>query len=226
MQLFLTSVSHGVETIKYLKDNINSRTQLVVLPFAHHFDYLSCAEDVYNHYDRDINNKESIYWRTVKPFIDIGINPDRIVVVNRFADPIKLIEQRLLADNTVVYLPGGFPENIVYILKELKLTNIIKKCKIVVGESAGSMFWSNRYFVYPDNDYARYRCYKGIKMIKNFVVIPHYTDEPKQKLKIINSTRKFKRRHRETVYLIYDGGWVWYDSKTKMVKAYKNCQIY
>ena len=226
MQLFLTSVSGGVSSIQYLKDNINSQTQLVVLPFANHFDYLSCGEDLYNHFDRDVFNEDSIYWRTVRPFIDIGINPDRIVVINRFKDHINLIKHKLLADNTIVYLPGGFPENIVRILKDHKLTHTIKQCKIVVGESAGSMFWSRRYFVYPDNDYPRYKCYRGIKMIKDFVIIPHYNkDDKKIRKSIISSTRKFKKFHREKVYLIEDGGWVWYDTESKKVIDYKDCDI-
>ena len=65
MQLFLTSVSSGVSSIEYLKENINSQTNLVVLPFANHFEYLSCKEDIYNHFDRDVSNKESIYWDTI-----------------------------------------------------------------------------------------------------------------------------------------------------------------
>ena len=226
MQLFLTSVSGGVNSIQYLKDNINSQTQLVVLPFANHFDYLSCGEDLYNHFDRDVFNEDSIYWRTVRPFIDIGINPDRIVVINRFKDHINLIKHKLLADNTIVYLPGGFPENIVRILKDHKLTDTIKQCKIVVGESAGSMFWSRRYFVYPDNDYPRYKCYRGIKMIKDFVIIPHYNKNDKKIRKnIIAATRRFKKLHREKVYLIEDGGWVWYDTESKKVVGYKDCDI-
>ena len=226
MQLFLTSVAEGVESIKYLKDNINSTTQLVVLPFANHFDYLNCAEDVYNHFDRDITNKESIFWRTVKPFINIGINPDRIVVINRFTDPIELIKYKLLADNTVVYLPGGFPENIVKILKELKLTKVIKQCKVVVGESAGSMFWSRKYFVYPDNDYKKYKCYKGISLIKDFVIIPHYNySDKKIKRNILESTKRFKKFHWEKVYLVKDGGWVWYDTENRKVVQYKDCSI-
>jgi peptidase E len=226
MQLFLTSVSSGVETIEYLRGIINSNTQLVVLPFAHHFDYLSCNEDVYNHYDRNPFNKESIFWRTVRPFIDIGINPDRIVVINRFDAPINFIKQKLLADNTIVYLPGGFPENIVQILRELRLIEVIKQCKIVVGESAGSMFWSKKFFVYPDQDYPKYKCFRGIKMIKNFTIIPHYNDQDiDYAINVLDATIKFKKFHRETVYLIKDGGWVWYDSDKRCVIDYKDCVV-
>ena len=223
MDLFLTSVSNGVSSIDYLKKNINEKTKLIIMPLAHHFDYISCGEDVYRHYDRYSNN-DSIYWRTVRPFIDIGINPNNIVVINVYKDPRKLIEQRLIADNTIVYFPGGFPENIVKTLKDFKLTKIVKQCKLVVGESAGSMFWFKKYFVYPDNDYKKYRSYTGIKMIHGFTVIPHYSEENKKS--ILNSAKKFKRKHRERVYLIKDGGWIWYNSETDRIILTKDCIIY
>lgn len=225
MNLFMTSVSGAVESIDYLKENINDMTQLIVMPFAHHFDYHGCAEDVWLHYDRDPYNNDSILWRTVRPFLNIGINPDRVVVINIYGDPIELIKQKLLADNTIVYFPGGFPENIVKLLNEFRLIETVKKCKIVVGESAGSMFWSRKYFVYPDNDYRKYKCYRGIKMIKDFVIIPHYNPEDKKQCrKIMRSTRRFKRFHKETVYLMRDGGWLWYNTESK-IKACEGCDI-
>ena len=223
MQLFMTSVSSGVSSISYLKDNINNETKLVVLPFAHHFDYLSCREDVYNHYDRDPLNKESIFWKTVRPFIDIGINPDRISIINHFDDPIGLIKHKLLADNTIIYLPGGFPENIVKILKKLGITETIKKCKIVVGESAGSMFWNRTFFVYPDHDYRKYQCYRGINLTKKIAILPHYNEENKQV--VLSAVRRFKKFHKQSVFLIKDGGWVWYDSKLKKIVEYKDTYV-
>lgn len=225
MQLFLTSVSSGVSSIKYLKENINTETKLVVCPFAHHFEYLSCAEDVYNHYDRDITNKESIYWRTVEPFINIGVNPDRISVINHFADPIGLIKHKLLDSNTIIYFPGGFPENIVKIIRELRLVETVKQSKIVVGESAGSMFWSKKFFVYPDQDYKKYKCFRGIGFIKKFVILPHYSQEAYNFMDIINSTCKFKKFHKEKVFLVKDGGYVWYDSDVNKVIEYENCIV-
>ena len=223
MQLFMTSVSSGVETIGYLKNIVNSETKLVILPFAHHFDYISCKEDVYNHYDRDPLNKDSIFWKTSRPFIDIGINPDRISVINRFDDPIGLIKHKLLSDNTIVYLPGGFPENIVKILKELGISETIKKCKIVVGESAGSMFWNRTFFVYPDQDYRKYQCYRGIGLTKKIVILPHYNNENKKT--VLGAVKRFKKFHKQSVFLIKDGGWVWYDSNSKKVISYKDTYI-
>ena len=223
MDLFLTSVSSGVSSIEFLKKKINERTKLIIMPLAHHFDYISCGEDIYKHYDRYPNN-ESIYWRTVRPFIDIGINPDNIVVINVYEDPKKLIKHKLLADNTIVYFPGGYPENIVKTLKDFKLIDIVKRCKIVVGESAGAMFWSKFFFVYKDPDYPDYKCYKGINFFNNFTIIPHVNSE--NRLEIVRCTRKFKRRHREVVFLVKDGGWVWYNSDKKKIIKVKDCYIY
>jgi peptidase E len=223
MDLFLTSVSSGVSSIDFLKENINERTKLVVMPLAHHFDYISCAEDVYKHYDRYSNN-DSIYWRTVRPFLDIGINPDRIIVINVYADPIKLIIQRLLAENTIIYFPGGFPENIVATLKKFKLVDVVKRCKVVVGESAGAMFWGKHFFVYKDPDYPEYKCYRGLKLYNNFTIIPHLNKE--NRIEVVKATRKFKRKHREKVFLIKDGGWVWYNTDKKKIIKTKDCYIY
>jgi peptidase E len=225
MQLFLTSVSSGIEHIDYLKEHVNVMTKLVILPFAHHFDYLFCAEDVYKYYDRCPLNVDSIFWRTVKPFLDIGINPDRIVVINHFNDPIELIKYKLLDENAIIYFPGGFPENIVKIVRDLRLVETIKQCKIVVGESAGSMFWSRRFFVYPDQDYKKYKCYKGIGFIKDFVILPHYSQEAYNFTDIIKSTCKFKKFHKEKVFLVKDGGYVWYDSNKRKVIDYHDCVI-
>ena len=211
MNLFLTSTADGVGTIPALKHLINGKTKLVILPFAHDFNWLSCAEDVWEKYNRCPKAENSIFWRTVRPFIDIGIDVRNIVVINHFADPVPLIKQKLLADNTIVFLPGGRPENIMKTLKALTLTETIKRCRTVVGESAGSMIWSKYYFVYPDQDYPRYQRFKGLGLIKNCVFIPHY-DIYGPKAHILKAARRFSWLHREDIYLTEDGGWIHYNT--------------
>ncbi len=217
MNLFLTSVADGVKSIDALKNMINRRTKLVVLPFAHDFEWLSCAEDVYEKYDRCPKATNSIFWRTVKPFIDIGIDANNIVIINHFADPINLIKHKLLADNTIIYLPGGRPENIMRILKRLKLTETIKQCKTVVGESAGAMIWSKYFFVYPDKiDYWKYHCYKGLNVTKDCVVIPHFKLIG-YKNHIMRSCRRFTWLHGDIIRLVEDGGWIYYNTDTNRI---------
>lgn len=212
MNLFLTSTADGVRTIPELKRLINGRTKLVILPFAHDFNWLSCAEDVWNKYDRCPNAENSIFWKTVRPFIDIGIDVRNIVVINHFTDPVSLIKQKLLADNTIVFLPGGRPENIMKVLKALTLTETIKRCNTVVGESAGSMIWSKYYFVYPDQDYKRYQKFKGLGITKDCVFIPHFKIREYNK-HILRCCRRFSWIHKDTIRLVEDGGWIYYNTQ-------------
>ena len=211
MNLFLTSTIDCVREIESLKQLINGRTKLIVLPFAHDFEWLASAEDIYEKYDRCPKAKNSIFHRTVKPFIDIGIDMRNIVVINHFADPIALIKQKLLADNTIVYLPGGRPENIMKILRRLNLIDTIKQCKIVVGESAGAMIWSKYFFVYPDADYPRYQKFKGLSLTKDCVIIPHFKISGYNK-HVLRCCRRFSWFHKDTIRLIEDGGWIHYDT--------------
>ena len=221
MKLFLTSVGKSVEDIRPLKDLINERTKLVVLPFAHDFNWLSCAEDVWEKYDRCPKAKNSIFYKTVEPFINKGIDVNNIVVINRFTDSPALIKHKLLADNTIVYLPGGRPENIMKILRSLRLTSVIKQCKVIVGESAGAMIWSKHYFVYPDNDYPAYRHFRGLNVTRDCVIIPHFTLTDNKE--ILKSCRRFSWLHKDKIRLVVDGGWVYYDTEFNVImKHYKS----
>lgn len=224
MNLYLTSVCEGIENIDSLKRQINSQTKLIILPFAHDFEWLSCAEDVWEKYDRCPQATNSIFYKTVKPFIDIGVNINNIVVVNRFTDPVPLIKHKLLTKNTIVYLPGGRPENIIQILRELDLVDTIKQCRTIVGESAGSMIWSKNFFVYPDNDYPKYKRFKGLGVIKNCVVIPHYDLSIRDC--IISCARKFSWVSKDKIYMIKDGGWIVYNTIVDRILQYKDAFLY
>ena len=217
MDLFLTSVVSCVNNINALKRKIDNKTRLVILPFAHDYKYINCAEDIYNHYDRCLKNEESIFWHIARPFIDIGIDERNIVVINQYEDHPNLIKHKLLDFNTVVYFPGGRPENITKALRKLGLVETIKQCKTGVGESAGSMFWNKRYFVFRDDiDYYRYHNYKGINLIKNLVFIPHF------KLGCDNdhirkAAKRFSIFHKDTIYLVQDGGWIHYNTDMQKI---------
>lgn len=219
MKLFLTSVSSCVSEIESFKEIINSQTRLVILPINHHDKYISCAEDIYNHYDRDVSNCDSIYWKTVKPFIDAGINSDRITVLNQYTDTKEYIEYVLSRDNTILYLGGGYPEKIIKNVSKFNLYDAIAKCKVIVGESAGSMCVFNDFFVYVDHyDYEEYDEYKGLKLLNKATILPHLNREDKE---ILYACGKFKKSHRTTkVYCIEDGGYMIYNNG-KLVKSYK-----
>lgn len=210
MKLYLTSVASCLDSIDSFKNLINEHTRLVILPFSYHKDYINCADDVINHFDRDISNKNSIYWSTVKPFIDSGINTDKITIINQYVDTIEYIKYKLTRPNTIIYLPGGFPENIVENIYKYDLIKTIRQCEIIVGESAGSMAPFTDFFVYKDQDYPCYDRFKGLCLLSNATLIPHFDLKNKN---ILIACKKFsKYKPRTKIYCIADGGYLAIDN--------------
>lgn len=221
MKMFLTSVSSCISEIPEFKKLINYETRLVIIPINHHKDYINSAEDVIKHYDRNPFNKDSIYWQTARPFIDSGILPENISVLNPWSDTLMYMEHKLSMPNTVVYLGGGYPEIIMEHIKRFKLLKAIKQCKVIVGESAGSMVISRNFFVYKDQDYKQYRAFKGLGLKNNIAMIPHYKPLNQD---ILSACHKFSRKHPlTTIYCVEDGGYLIIENH-RVIKAVKSCK--
>jgi peptidase E len=206
MKLYLTSVSKCLYEIESFKSLINKDTKLVILPFSYHKDYINKCEDIWLHFSREPNNPDSIFWSTVRPFIDAGIDPENITVINQYSDNIAYIKYKLTRENTIVYLTGGYPENIVENMHKYDLLDTIKQCEVIVGESAGSMAVFKEFFVYKDPDYTGYKKFKGLNLIKGMTFIPHLVlSNPF----IFEACRKFKKQRRNTtIFCVKDGGYV------------------
>lgn len=218
MKMFLTSVRTCVGDIPEFKALLNRDTKLVILPISYHKDYINNASDVIKHFDRNPFNEESIFYETVRPFIDAGITEEQIVVLNPWGDPQGYIEHRITSENTILYLPGGYPEIIAENVKKFKLLKAIKQAKVIVGESAGSMVVSKNFFVYRDQDYSGYKAFKGLGLKNNIAIIPHFTQENKN---IRLACERFALRHVCTKILcIEDGGYVIVNNR-RIVKAHK-----
>ena len=221
MKMFLTSVRTCVESIPEFKELLNRNTKLVILPISYHKDYINSAEDVIKHFDRNPFNKESIFYETVRPFIDAGITEEQIVVLNPWADTLTYMEYKLSMPNTIVYLGGGYPEIIVEHIKRFKLLKAIRQCEVIVGESAGSMVISRNFFVYKDQDYEQYRTFKGLGLKNNIAMIPHYKPLNQD---ILSACHKFSRKHPlTTIYCVEDGGYLIIENR-RVVKAVKSCK--
>ena len=221
MKMFLTSVRTCVESIPEFKELLNRETKLVVLPISYHKDYINSSDDVIKHFDRNPFNKESIFYETVRPFIDAGITEEQIVVLNPWADTLAYMEYKITREDTILYLPGGYPEIIAEHIKRFKLLKAIRQCKVIVGESAGSMVISRNFFVYKDQDYKDYKSYRGLGLKNNIAMIPHYKPLNQD---ILSACHKFSRKHPlTTIYCVEDGGYLIIENR-KVVKAVKSCK--
>ena len=221
MKMFLTSVRTCVESIPEFKELLNRDTKLVILPISYHKDYINSSDDVIKHFDRNPFNKESIFYETVRPFIDAGITEEQIVVLNPWADTLAYMEYKITREDTILYLPGGYPEIIAEHIKRFKLLKAIRQCKVIVGESAGSMVISRNFFVYKDQDYKDYKSYRGLGLKNNIAMIPHYKPLNQD---ILSACHKFSRKHPlTTIYCVEDGGYLIIENR-KVVKAVKSCK--
>lgn len=221
MKMFLTSVRTCVKDIPEFKKLLNRQTKLVVLPISYSKDYINSADDVVKHFDRSPFNKDSIFYETVRPFIDAGIDENNIVILNPWASTLAFMEYKLSREDTILYLPGGYPEIIMEHIRKFKLSRAIKQCKVIVGESAGSMVMSRNFFVYKDQDYKQYRAFKGLGLKNNIAMIPHYKPLNQD---ILSACRKFLRKHPlTTIYCVADGGYLIIENH-RVVKAVKSCK--
>ena len=123
-----------------------------------------------------------------------------------------------MAPNTLVYFPGGFPENIVTIVKKLGIRDaLLETNNVVIGASAGAMLWSHKFFVWKDGDYDKYKSFKGLKVIKDFCIVPHFVASINS-IHVNRACRRFKRMNpRKTIYLMQDGGYIIYDKQTQQI---------
>ena len=221
MKMFLTSVRTCMESIPEFKELLNRDTKLVILPISYHKDYINSSDDVIKHFDRNPFNKESIFYETVRPFIDAGITEEQIVVLNPWADTLAYMEYKITREDTILYLPGGYPEIIVEHIKRFKLLKAIRQCKVIVGESAGSMVISKNFFVYKDQDYKDYKSYRGLGLKNNIAMIPHFKPLDQD---ILSACHKFSRKHPlTTIYCVEDGGYLIIENR-RVVKAVKSCK--
>jgi peptidase E len=87
----------------------------------------------------------------------------------------------------------------------------------VIGASAGSMFMSHKFFVWKDGDYDKYKSFKGLNIIRDFVIVPHFVASIKS-IHVNRACRRFKRMNiRKTIYLMQDGGYIIYDKQTQEI---------
>ena len=225
-KLYLTSVISCIDKIPDLEPDF--KTKLIVFPFANATEYLPDAESIYRHYDRDKYNIDSIFYKTVRPFLNIGIDEDNIVIINHYMDTPELIKQKIMAPNSYLFFPGGFPELILPIIKKLGILDaLLETDNPIFGESAGTMFLSDKYFVWKDNkDYNKYQTFKGAGIIKDFCIIPHFNFVHPDK-EISRACRRFKFfNKRKDIYLMLDGGYLIFNTKTGKIEDRYNTLIY
>lgn len=107
----------------------------------------------------------------IKIFNKIGITFNNINVIDSrlTSDEAK----KNLENTNIIFLLGGSPELQMKSINEYKLIDSIKKCKLVLGVSAGAMNQTNRVMYKDDFDNFIMKNYAGLGLV-NINIFPHF----------------------------------------------------
>lgn len=142
------------EQSKFLKEDILSNSNMTFIA------------SIFDNYERNDLQKTNY----IKFFRNIGIT---FKEVNLIDHRITKIEAKRIIENTdIIFLLGGSPELQMKSIKEYDIVEYIKKCKIVLGVSAGSMNQSNRVMYKDDFDNYKMKDYDGLGII-DINIFPH-----------------------------------------------------
>lgn len=116
-------------------------------------------------------------------FESFGVEKENISVVKLSMKRREII--RMLKTADIIFFSGGYMENIMFVIKALRLHGVInrlKEHKLFMGESAGTLALLDAYMEVPyiEDDYKKYQAKKGLGLLHGYQFIVHYQiDNPK-----------------------------------------------
>lgn len=116
-------------------------------------------------------------------------------------DPKTRLEK--LSKATVLFFPGGAPDEMLERLKVHELIDPIKSFQgLTIGSSAGAMIHAKRTHIYKDHEYPKFSFFDGLGWIDGFDFSVHYRRRIQQKKAI----KKMFRTYPQEIYVIPDDG--------------------
>ena len=135
------------EQSKFLKEDILSNSNITFIA------------SVFDNYEKNDLQKSNY----IKFFQNIGIT---FKEVNLIDSRTSIAESQIILENTaIIFLLGGSPELQMKSIREYEIVECIKKCKIVLGVSAGAMNQSNRVMYKDDFDNYKMKDYAGLGIV-------------------------------------------------------------
>lgn len=174
---------------------IDMNTRVTVVPFAFHNDWIAGASEWQECYNKDYGK---FYESITRPFKSYKVCKENIKFINYFEDTLEDLEDRL-SQSDLVYFVGGFPDETMRRLNELKMKKAIEKFEgIIMGWSAGASLQSDEYYIAPDKYYKKYSFERGLDLNSGFAVQVHYDGSDVQ----IDSIKRFIETTNKRVFLL------------------------
>ncbi len=201
----------------YLKDYINRKMKVLIVPFSFHEDYIKTPEEWNNEFKFQ---RGKAYKKLVEPFLDYGIVEDNINFLNYFLDNRETAKIKL-NNSDIIYFQGGYPDKLMKRLEQFNIVDDIRNFKgIIMGASAGAMVQFKEYHLTPDDDYYEYNYYNGLGFIDDFEIEVHYRNTLEQR----ESMRRYFSERRKKIYAVGNEGAIVYNKGT--VKTFGDVTLY
>lgn len=156
---------------KLLKEDIISNYNIT---------FIASILDNYKKNDLQVSNY-------INNFKKIGITFNDINLIDKRINPTK--SKKILEKTDIIFLLGGNPEKQMKFIKEYNLISYIKKIKIILGVSAGSMNQSERIIYKDDFENFIKKDYHGLGIV-NINIFPHFELENNSLLEEVKEISK------------------------------------
>lgn len=180
------------------------------------------ASEIHWQLNGDFTNYENQHFQVFESF---GVNRNDISVIKLSMKRKEIIRKMKEAD--IIFFSGGYMENIMFVVKSLRLRGVINRLrehKLFMGESAGTLAALNEYMEVPyiEDDYKKYQMRKGLGILHGYQFIVHYNiNNPKhQKNKDVLTMMDIGRKNKiicltDNSLFIFDNG------ETKLLGDYE-----
>jgi len=142
------------EQSKFLKEDILPNSNIT---------FIASIFDNYERNNMHVSNYVKFFQKIGITFKDINLIDSRITITDA---------KRKLENTDIIFLLGGSPALQMKSIREYKIVEDIKKCKLILGVSAGAMNQSSRVMYKDDFDNYIMKNYSGLDIV-NINIFPH-----------------------------------------------------
>lgn len=159
-----------------LKRFIRRRKRVLIIPLAHHEDYVNDAES----FRENINKSHHDIQDIIESFGTYGIHSKNIHILNCYGDSEELVRNKFKRAD-ILFFMGGYPDKLMARVDKFNLRKHIEEFDgIVMGASAGAMVQFDKFHVTPEEDGQEFYYCDGLGLISGFDVEVHYRDRQVQ----------------------------------------------
>jgi peptidase E len=150
---------------------------------------------------QDYYKKDGTYdLKMRKMFLAYGIT--EITYLNYYDDN-EVTRLKKIHDATILFFPGGAPDEMMRRLNEHHLTQEITSFKgHTIGSSAGAMIHFDTFHIYKDKEYKKFQLLQGLGLIKGFDICVHY----QRKIQQHKALKKVRRLRHIDLFVLPDDG--------------------